>query len=871
MKKRGIKIAIIVAGVVAVAAVLLLLGGSRLKGTPLEYGTEKPVYADAQDFTAESESLAKTLGMRVVAENSALAMLIKDSDGLIAIRDKSTGNIFYTSPAEAAEDAGASDFYKKMMRAALNVTYYNERVQASEMDSFSKSVEEGQFEIKDTSCGADITYTIGEAESKLILPPAMSEEKFDSYMAKMEEKTAKKVKRNYLFLDKNTLGKSEYEDYLATYPGLEAHNLYILKSGTKDYLREELAEYFVEAGYTAEELSADKAENCGETASTKPWFVITVSYRIEDDSFVAEIDPTSVSYNDDGYYLTHIDLLPYFGAASTAQNGYMFVPDGSGAVININNGKKDVASYYAKVYGEDMTLSSLNRFKTEAEEEFSVKMPVFGIKADDTAWLSVIEQGTGYADIRAEISGKTSSYNHVYAGFSYLTYGSVSMDEIIGANSFYMYSKPQFASNYRMRFFFLAGDDADYTGMALRYRKYLADAGKLTAGKAGTSTPFYAEYIGAIDKTQSTLGIKYDSIVPVTTYSQALEITDKLLDAGVKNLSVVYTGWEKGGLRANAAANISSLAKVSRGGTNLEEFAAALAGKDVDFYPLVEMQRVERDGFADGYSTFTNAPRYFDRSIVRTYNRIYANGITSKWNVNLISPYFAESLAQRVSERIKKNGATGIGIDSLSHVLYSDYDDTKYTDRQAAERHNENALSIVSKEFSGNVLAENSNVYAFEYVSDIIDVPTASNHTRLLDGDVPFYQTVIKGCIDFAGSPLNLADDYETAILQAAETGAGLCFEWIYENNSVIKDSDFDALFSVNYLTWIDIATADWNRLNKVCGALNNVAITDRTQIGDAVVVTYENGAKVAVNYGHEPAEISGKTVGARDFALINE
>ncbi len=870
MKKRGIKIAIIVTAAVAVAAVLLLLGGSRLSGTPIEYSTQKPEYAEAQSFTEKTASVAEEKGMSVVAENDSLALLIREKDAVVAILDKLNDHIFFTSPEATDEDDGATAFYKDLMKAALNVTYYNDRVQASEMDSFSKSVSEGQFEIAKTSCGADITYTIGEAESKLLLPEAISEEKFDTVLAKMDEKAAKKVKRNYLFLSKEELSKSDYETYLETYPGIELHNLYILKSGTKDYLKEELAEYFVGAGYTAEELAADREENCGETASAKPWFMITVSYRIENDSFVVEIDPSKITYNEEGYYLTHIDVLPYFGAAYKEQQGYMFVPDGSGALIDIDNGKTDV-SYYGKVYGEDITLSSLNRFKTELEEEFSIKMPVYGIKADDTAWISIIEQGAGYADIRAEVSGKTTSYNHVYSGFSYLTYGSVSMGDIVGANSFYMYSKPQFASNYRMRYYFLSGNDADYTGMALRYRKYLVDEGKLTTGKAGTSTPFYAEYIGAIDKTQSTLGIKYDSVVPVTTYSQALEITNKLLESGVSNLSVIYTGWEKGGLRGYSAANISALSKLSRDGLDEKAFADELSEKNVNFYPFVEMQRVERNGFADGYSEFSNAPRYFDRSVVKTYSRVYANGITSKWNVNLVSPYFEESLATRVSKRLQKAGFAGIGVKSLSHVLYSDYDETKYTDREAAIIHNEKALEIVSKAFSGNMLAENSNVYALSYISDMIDVPMYSNNVRIIDRDVPFYQTVIKGCIDFAGAPLNLADDYETAILQAAETGAGLCFEWMYEKNSVIKDTDFDELYSVNYLTWLEKATADWKKINSVCGSLNSVSITDREEIGNVVIVTYENGAKVAVNYGTEDVVADGQIVPARDFVLINE
>lgn len=41
-------------------------------------------------------------------------------------------------------------------------------------------------------------------------------------------------------------------------------------------------------------------------------------------------------------------LLPFFGAASKSDKGYIVVPDGCGAVINFNNkkGKKSIHSEY---------------------------------------------------------------------------------------------------------------------------------------------------------------------------------------------------------------------------------------------------------------------------------------------------------------------------------------------------------------------------------------------------------------------------------------------------------------------------------------------------------------------------------------------
>ena len=127
----------------------------------------------------------------------------------------------------------------------------------------------------------------------------------------------------------------------------------MLKEDVKDYKKEEITAYFLEAGYTAEDMEQDHLENGFEAANEKPWFNITVSYYLDGDSFVVEMDPGAVEYDTDKYYLVDIDLLEYFGAAGPEDTGYLFVPDGSGALIRFNNGKVNAPAYIGYVYGED--------------------------------------------------------------------------------------------------------------------------------------------------------------------------------------------------------------------------------------------------------------------------------------------------------------------------------------------------------------------------------------------------------------------------------------------------------------------------------------------------------------------------------------
>ena len=851
---------------------ILLLSGNNLSGSNTTGTKVTNSYSIPDQRSKECEAMAEELNMTLAAENASLALFFCEKDASAAIYNKEDGTIYYTNPPEASEDSFASPYYQKKMMAQFNISYYNEYVQLMEMDSYADSVAEEQFEFEYTESGVKVSYTLGETATKIVIPTAISEERFLSYVSQMEEKVQKKVKRNYTYLNKEEMSSSELSEQLELYPGLELHNLYILKSGTKDYLREEMMEYFTAAGYTAEEMLADIEENCGEASSNKPWFKITLDYRLEDDSFVAEIDPSTVEYNTDGFYLMDIELLPYFGAANTEKSGYMFVPDGSGALIYLNNGKSTLSSYGGKVYSQDKTMNSMNRYKGDIEDSLAIKLPVYGLKADETAWLAVIEEGTGYADITADVSGRTTSYNQVYAGFSYLTGGAISLGDIVGANSFYMYSKPEFAENYKLRFFFLSGEEADYSGMATCYQHYLEQQGVLTKTELPKQAPFYVEYIGAIDKLESLMGIKHRATVSLTTYEQAEKITEELAQGGVENIKIVYSGWADGGLQGDAMINPSAEKVLEQGGLDITGFVENMKAKGITVYPMAEFQYVYKNTLTDGYSVQSHAPRYFDRSVIKHGEYLTANGLMRERDINLISAYYVESLAERLADYLNREGIQAVGLGGLSNNLYSDYDEDSYTDRQMAEIKNAAAVSLLKEKMADGILAVNANDYVLQAATDVIQVPMDSNHLRMIDEEIPFYSMVLKGYMEYAGEAWNLSDDYRTQLLKTVESGAGVYFRWIYEDNSVLKDSDYDSLYSVNYEVWMEQAVNDWNRVNEIYSQLANLRITEHEQLDENVYqTTYEDGSRVVVNYSSETVNVSGVSVGAKDFALIGK
>ena len=826
-----------------------------------------------RDVFAATEEEAQVLSkMKLVAETNALELYFNETDTDIAVRVKESGDIWFSNPVGADTDEQASAYYQRLMNAQLSVIYYNEKVQKSEMDNYNDSILDGQFEVEYLSDGVTVTYTLGEMKSKQILPMVISEERYESYFNQMDESAQKKVKRNYTHLVYEELKEDAKANYLALYPNLETMNLYVLKTGTKDYLIEELMGYFTQVGYTEEDMYADMEAAGYVSDESKAWFVVPLTYRLEGESLVIAVDPKQITYNEDGFYLAYVNLLPYFGAADTKETGYMLVPDGSGALIHLNNGKKDSSSYYAQVYGTDLTSRYTYETVSEADENLSVKLPVFGLKTEDSAWFAIIEDGAGYANLNADISGKTTSYNNVYAGFSYLDYGPISLSDVIGSNGFQMYSKPMFEGEYELRIAFLHGEDANYSGMARLYQNYLIDQGILKKQKVKEDLPFYVDYIGAMDKLKSFFGFKYHSVQALTTYQQAANITSLLMRGGVDNVVVSYSGWMNGGLNGTAPTKVREVSKLSKGGMSLDEFMSQMSEWGMKVFHKVDFQYVYKDQLFDGYNANTYNARYFDNKLIKFGRALIPNRTIVEKTIQMLSPSFVNTIISKFIRNADQYNLDGINVGSMSTVLYSDYNKKAYSDRQAALRSYVQGLETLEQTYENGIYAENANDYTFAYTSDIVNVPFYSNSYRILDEDVPFYELVIRGYIEFAGESLNLSQDYETTLLKSVETGAGLYFQWMYEDNSVLKNTDYDYLYSVNYESWLTQAIQDYTRVNEIFEKLQGQTIKSHEKLQENVyLVTYESGTQIAVNYNEYSVMINQTVVNAKDFAVIKE
>lgn len=801
-------------------------------------------------FPTETE-ISDIDDMELMASNEYLELYFNEKNAEFAVKEKENGYIWYSNPAERANDPIANPENKSFLSAQIALTYFNEKGQTVKFDTYKDSVVEEQFEFEKIDNGFKVVYTLGvEAKGIEQIPEKISKERFHS-----------------LILDK--LSEDDRRDIEKRFKFVEEEDLYERRDGAfSDLTLARTLQYFEEVGYTEEDLAFDNAEHGAADAEllAYPNFTLPFVVELDDDQLVVTIDGEELEY-EESYPIHELHVLPFFGAASSDETGYMFVPDGSGALIELNNGKGAYEPFSEKVYGIDEVdpIRSTSR-RTISE---SIRMPVFGLKQGDHAFFGIIEEGDAVGKINAEVADRVNSYNAVSSSFIFKQAEEITLQGGDQSNTVYAIQKGDFKETIKVRYAFLDKEAANYTGMANLYQQYLVDKHQLEPLEAGEDIPFYLELAGAIWKKKFFLGIPYRSLQPLTTFEQGEKIVSELQDNNVNNIKLRFTGWFNNGINHKIPTKVK-VDRVLGGKKGLEQFNEFLLDNNVELYPDVAFTNVYQNTF--GFVPTKHASRHIRREVAerRPINPATFRRNPARSPYYLLSPdHLSRSVDGFISDYEKLN-INNVSLRDLGEKINSDYREKKVINREQSKRITEEQLSKLNDKVP-NMMGYGGNALLFPYVSDLINVPTTSSQFNITDKSIPFYQMVIHGYINFAGEPVNLAVDQNIAFhtLKALETGSNIYFSWFYEDGSMIKETEYNDLISSNYKLWIDEATAMYEEVNSILKEVRDKPITSHEELSRGVFeTTYGNDFSIIVNYNNQSVDVDGMTIEAESYEI---
>ena len=566
----------------------------------------------------------------------------------------------------------------------------------------------------------------------------------------------------------------------------------------------------------------------------------------------------------DTIILTELAVAPYMSAAEPGEEGYIFLPDGSGTIFNLNNGKGSYADYKQTVYGRDITTVK----EVEPDQTEQASLPVMAIVRGNEGVVMIASEGDTYADANASVAySKTENswYNNCYFSFTirstdnyYMTGDSSAImvfekgDGTIGPKEVAVRYYPVVGN----------GETVTYGQIADVYRNYLIEEKGLKKQEGASEPALYIDFFGGTRKSKSILGIPVAMKTAFTKFEDAVDIVDQLREKGVDNFVVNYNDWTDDSMNSKIDTG-DSVASVLGGKGAYKKMLKTFNEDGVDYYGTVSGITFKSNG--NGFWTLFNTAYRVSKSYSRqyTYNIAYGTpdpGVAPA----LVSPRSIEKLSNKVTKNLGKFDQ-GAGLGLVSTTLWSDFS-TKYRTNRCNTA--EFIIDYYKKalESNGKVIADSPNAYLLPYVTRVENLTLQSSQFKLTDLDIPFYQMVLHGYIDYSTEAINGTPDTTQAVLKAIAAGSNINFDFIHEEASELVNTDYVDLFYANYEGWLDEAANAYKLVKEVLGPAAGATMSDYQVDGSVITTTYSNGYKTVVDLAAGNVTANGKTYNYAEY-----
>ncbi len=533
-------------------------------------------------------------------------------------------------------------------------------------------------------------------------------------------------------------------------------------------------------------------------------------------------------------------------------DGYVLVPDGSGALIRFNNYTESLKQYEGDVYGVDYAQTTHD----SVEEDFFVpfkepSMPVYGIAHGyrQAAFVGYATQGAEYMEVIVSPEENMTFYTWAYPKFTYRAeYYQVYNQK--GDGFFNVFEEPNHFDIY-MNYEFLSngvedGKPADYVGMAMAYREYLLNE-QILEEQSLDEVSMRVDFLMS-DSKESIFGYKN---VIMTTVDQADAILSDIKADGIDNLSVGLMGWQAGGVTLQDPYKARFTRKIGTGSEFDELFETH---NDIDI-SLVEE-----------YVEITSAQVNIRNNAAKHINLQFMEVIKS-WvlihNFGYSSPEVAVEWMATQLEKLNKVDFNSFTYDGIGDNLYSDYKrDITVTD----------SIELYQEFLSGvnhDVNIVNPSQYLWQYTDRYLQTPMNSTAHLIETDTVPFLQLVVADSMELFAPYSNFSFSKQSDILRMIDYNVAPSFIITHESAHKMASTNSGEFYSTSYENYDEDIRRVYDGVSTALNKVSEANWVDREVIAEGVIKnTYDNGVEIIINYTDDSYQYLGEMVQAESYRV---
>lgn len=606
-------------------------------------------------------------------------------------------------------------------------------------------------------------------------------------------------------------------------------------------------------------------------------FAVKAIISFSENKMQVDIDPASIEERSENKALAAIYIAPFFGAVGGRfsegndtsgdgisrekmpdYDGYIFVPDGAGALIRFRENTTSLSPYNQRVYGPDPgTAYSGSSVETNRIKPQTAHLPVYGIVHgyNQAAFVAYCKSGAEYMEIIASPRGNTTLYYYAANRFIYRNLYFQTLNQ--QREGIELYPREKESYQISMTFEFLANEDADYVGMAHAYRNSLQTRGLLPENNVPAEPDIRLDFLMA-DVRKSVLGL--DTVI-MTTDMDLQVIAEDLADMGLNSFEFGLYGFRKGGLNSQNPDRVVFDRRIAD-----EQSLTAVAS--------ILSEYGGRLSFAQDFSMFTSAMADARNSAVTHISSQYAE-IILPFTKPVFDRYrytrpqvMVDWLAGQTDKLIEIDYAT-ITADGICDVLTSDYSKRGMHSRSEAKQ-----LIIRALEETRNrgvsISAKKANEYALAYLTSLTSVPMFHSQYLIITDTVPFLHIVYSGTVMMYSPYINFSFYTMADLLRMIDYGVYPSFLVTGQSSHKLSKTNSNDLYATSYINQRAMISVIGNAVIDALSPVKGEQIISRSVLApDVILVSYSNNMRILINYSRNSFRYDSYIIDAQDYLLI--